>query len=81
MPHLSLDAFAVGFAAATGARIELDWIGWNSIWAARLRVVGIGIEDSTLVSYNNDIMINYEAELDPGIRVLVPNRGGLESGW
>ena len=24
MPHLSLDAFAVGFAAATGARIELD---------------------------------------------------------
>jgi len=44
----------------------LNWVGWNSIWVAQFRVVWIGIEQCTLVSYNNDIMINYEAELYPG---------------
>ena len=66
MPHLSLDAFAVGFAGAIGARIELNWIGLNLIWVVRFRVVWIGIEHCTLASYNNDIMINYEAKLNPG---------------
>jgi len=74
IPHLSLDAFAVGFVGATGVRIELNRIGWNSIWVARFRVVGIGIEYCTLVSYNNDIMINYEAKLYQGTRVLVPKK-------
>ena len=81
MLYPNLDAPAAGFAGAAGVRIELDWIGWNSIWVARLRVVGIGIEDCTLVSYNNDIMINYESELYPGTRARVPNKGGLESDW
>ena len=29
MPHLSLDAFAVGFAGAIGARIELNWVEFD----------------------------------------------------